>query len=147
MAISSIDEFTSGGFNEVLNDIQAGDSAWAKKVERVVLCSGKVYYDLLNERQNQKRTDTALIRVEQLYPWPAASLEAIKKAYPAAKDWVWCQEEPNNMGAWWYVTQQAFAQTQKLRYAGRPWSCSPAAGSPKTHEAEQKALISEAFKG
>ncbi len=147
MAISSIEEFTSGGFNEVLNDIQSGEAAWAKKVERVVLCSGKVYYDLLAERQAKGLTNTALVRVEQLYPWPAASLEAIKKAYPAAKDWVWCQEEPNNMGAWWYVTQQAFSQSQKLRYAGRPWSCSPAAGSPKTHEAEQKALMSEAFKG
>ena len=146
MAISSIEEFTNGSFNEVINDVQASDAAWAKRVERVVLCSGKVYYDLLAERQNQKRSDTALVRVEQLYPWPAASLEALKKAYPAAKDWVWCQEEPNNMGAWWYVTQQAFSQSQKLRYAGRPWSCSPAAGSPKTHEAEQKALIAEALK-
>ncbi|MFN7684375.1 MAG: 2-oxoglutarate dehydrogenase E1 component [Oligoflexia bacterium] len=142
MAISSLEEFTTGGFNEVLADPTINP----RDVEQVILCSGKIYYDLAVERQNLGRSSTtALIRVEQLYPWPASAIEALRKTFPAARDWVWCQEEPQNMGAWWYVTQQEFAASAKLRYAGRPWSCSPAVGSPKVHEKEQKALVAQAL--
>ncbi|MBU6374963.1 MAG: 2-oxoglutarate dehydrogenase E1 component [Bdellovibrionales bacterium] len=145
MAISSLEEFTQGGFQEVMNDPSAASSA--AQVERVVLCSGKVYYDLLAEKQAKKHETTALVRVEQLYPWPEKQLESILKKYPNAKDFVWTQEEPKNMGAYWYVCQQEMKlwNGKPLRYAGRAWAASPAVGSPKVHEAEQKALIEETF--
>jgi 2-oxoglutarate dehydrogenase E1 component len=146
-AISSLEEFTTGGFNEVLDDSTA--SANPAAIERVVLCSGKVYYDLLAEKQAKALNQVALVRVEQLYPWPAEQIDALAKKYSNAREWVWTQEEPKNMGAYWYVCQQDPRHWGgKLpRYAGRPWAASPAVGSPKVHEAEQKAVIEDTFSG
>jgi 2-oxoglutarate dehydrogenase E1 component len=143
MAISTLDDFTKGAFHEVLDDALA--AANPKAIERVVLCSGKVFYDLLAEKQNRKLENVALLRVEQLYPWPEARLAEILKQYPNAREFVWTQEEPKNMGAFWYVCQQdtKLWGGKPLRYAGRAWAASPAVGSPKVHEAEQKALIEE----
>ena len=145
MAVSTLDELTQGSFQEAIDDAAA--RANATKIERVVFCSGKVYYDLLAEKQAKKHDTTALVRVEQLFPWPETALSAITRQYPNARDFVWTQEEPRNMGSFWYVCQQDTKPWggSPLRYAGRAWAASPAVGSAKVHEAEQRALIEETF--
>jgi 2-oxoglutarate dehydrogenase E1 component len=150
MAVSTLDEFTKQSFQEVIGDASIPEGP---QVKRVVLCSGKVYYDLLAERAARKRTDVALVRVEQLYPWPGPMLAKILSKYPNA-DMVWAQEEPRNMGSWGYVfnlwmggtgdfSKEAGGRT--IRYAGRAIAASPAVGYPKVHEHEQKTLIAEAL--
>ena len=120
----------------------------------MLLCTGKVYYDLSTEREARKRDDVALVRVEQLYPWPAKQLTDVLARYASAKDLAWVQEEPRNMGAWSYVFNtwmggydlfQNLVQGRAIRYVGREICSSPAAGSIKLHQVEQKALIDKAF--
>jgi 2-oxoglutarate dehydrogenase E1 component len=148
-AISELKDFTDLGFEEVLvdNEIKAADA------KRVLLCTGKVYYDLLAERTNSKRKDVAIVRVEQLYPFPAEKIAGILKSYKNASDIVWVQEEPRNMGAWSYIFNQwmggyeNFGETvgRAIRYVGRDIGAAPAVGSAKIHEKEQKALVEAAF--
>lgn len=152
MAVSELKDFSAAGFKEVIED-----NVKPTDVKRVLLCSGKVYYELLTERNNLKRTDVAIIRVEQLYPWPADQLAAAISQYKNAKDVVWVQEEPRNMGSWNYVFStwaggrgEPFAikvAERGIRYVGRGLGAAPAVGSHKLHEKEQKALIDEAFGG
>ncbi len=152
--ISEMKDFTEGRFEEVLIDPLFSDSVSQSKVKKVILCSGKIYYDLLNYREEQKINDVALLRIEQLYPWPADRLKQILADHKNAKTLVWCQEEPRNMGAWshvfgfWAGTYDDFG-TQIgrpiLAYAGRDAAASPAVGSSKVHEKQQKALIEKAF--
>ncbi len=151
-AISNLDELTRAGFQEVIDCPEATTAP--EKVRRVILCSGKVYYDLVAERTARKLGDVAIVRVEQLYPWPAARLEALLKRYSKASEFVWAQEEPRNMGAWTYVfsvwsggLDDFGTRTvgKPLRYAGRAVAASPAVGSPKVHEAELKAFLEQAF--
>lgn len=145
LAKSSLNDLAQGQFQLVIPEI---DDIATDKVRRVVLCSGKVYYDLLQQRRAKKQQDIALIRVEQLYPFPEAELTAELQRYKKAQDIVWCQEEPQNQGAW-YATQHHFmlclAKGQTLRYVGRKASASPAAGSKALHSAQQKALVDEAL--
>src|SRR3546814_463164 len=122
-----------------------------KKVKRVVVCSGKVYYDLWQERAQRKIDDVALIRLEQFYPFPQKTLGAELAKYPDA-DVVWCQEEPYNMGGWFFVDRRIEAVLATLGrkgarpvYVGRPESASPATGSLKRHNAEQARLVDEAL--
>jgi 2-oxoglutarate dehydrogenase E1 component len=147
MAVSVIDDFTKSGFQEVLDDPEA--KASAGKIKRVLICSGKVYYDLLAARTEKKRDDVAIVRLEQIYPWPAARLAEILGQYKGA-ELVWVQEEPRNMGAWSFVfgtwmggldqfTEQVGARA--IRYVGRDTSSSPAVGSEKIHHKQQEALI------
>ncbi len=145
MAISDLDEFTKRGFQEVIDDPSTASNP--DRVRRVVLCSGKIYYDLLAEKLSSEREDIALIRIEQLYPWPQARLTEALSRYKNATEFVWTQEEPKNMGAFWYVCQQdtEIFGGRLPRYAGRAWAASPAAGSSKVHEAEQKALVAATF--
>jgi 2-oxoglutarate dehydrogenase E1 component len=154
MAVSNLVEFTSGGFQEVLDDPESITEKGRDGVKRVLLCSGKVYYDLLNEKTARKATDTAILRVEQLYPWPAAKIVQILKSYKNAKDVVWVQEEPRNMGAWTHVFNNwmgGYGDLAKdvggrgIRYVGRDIGAAPAVGSAKLHEKEQKALVEQAF--
>ena len=115
---------------------------------RVALSAGKVFYDLDAHRREAGDHDTALVRIEQLYPFPAAQVKAALARYPAATDVVWVQEEPRNMGAWEFLDgrlAECLADRQALRYAGRPRSGSPATGSFKRHLAEQRALVLDAF--
>jgi 2-oxoglutarate dehydrogenase E1 component len=119
--------------------------------KRVVLCSGKVYYHLLEEREARGITDVALVRLEQLYPFPDDELEEILKAYSNIKDIVWCQEEPMNQGAWYssqhnmrHVIQRTHPQLH-LSYVGRESSAAPAAGYMSVHLEEQKKFIDEAL--
>jgi len=142
-ASSRVEEFTSGGFEEILGSPKVGP---AEKMERVILCSGKVYYDLLNYREAQKIGDAAIIRIEQLYPLAEKKLRANIKPYPKTAKLVWCQEESQNMGAWSFIEprlRQLFGRD--VAYAGRNASASPAVGALATHKREQACLIAEAF--
>ncbi|MBV8208637.1 MAG: 2-oxoglutarate dehydrogenase E1 component [Burkholderiaceae bacterium] len=144
-AASELVELARGEFRTVLSDPSAPD---AQKVRRVVLCSGKVYYDLKGEREERKADDVALIRVEQLYPFPHKVLAAEFKRLPNVTEVVWCQDEPQNMGAWSYVQHhllEEMTEAHKLGYAGRPASASPAVGYYVKHMEQQKALIEAAF--
>jgi 2-oxoglutarate dehydrogenase E1 component len=154
MAISELGEFTDRPFQEVLDDSSFTDNAKASNAQRVLLCSGQVYYDLVKERDASKRSDVAIIRVEQLYPWPSGMLAKILGRYGKAEV-VWVQEEPRNMGAWthvfnlWMGGTGNFSQAvgnRAIRYIGRGIAASPATGYPQIHDIEQKALLQEAFK-
>jgi 2-oxoglutarate dehydrogenase E1 component len=114
----------------------------------VVLCSGKVYYDLLVARRERELEDVALLRVEQLYPFPHKVLEAELRKYPNATQVVWCQDEPQNQGYWFYIQHhisEALKDGQKLSYAGRAASASPAVGYYDKHYAQQKELLAAAL--
>ena len=140
-AASSIDEFTKGGFSPVIPDILTNGT----DIERIVVCSGKVYYDLLEGRGENK--SIALIRLEQLYPFPAAALKQLVSSYSNAKELVWCQEEPENMGAWTFLRPrlESLGVQLPLQYIGRRASASPATGFFAVHELEQKKLVTEAL--
>lgn len=143
-ATSTMEELANGTFQEVIADSFLKDP---KKVETVVLCSGKVYYDLLEEREKQKNERSALVRVEQIYPNPMNQIASILKTYPNLKNLVWCQEEPKNMGSWGHIyfrLQEMIEKENfkfKLQYAGRPNKASPATGSIYRHKAEQTELV------
>lgn len=153
MAISDLKDFTSGTFQEVLDDPSVQSDQDTKSIKKVILCSGKIYYELIAERAARKLEDVAVVRVEQLYPWPAEKLSAILKRYSGAS-LVWVQEEPRNMGAWSFVFNmwsggldsfQDQVNGRPIRYVGREIGASPAVGSHKVHEVEQKAIIQKAF--
>jgi len=144
LAVSSLDELANGEFQQLIPDT----NATAKQARRVVLCSGKVYYDLMEQAQKQKVADVALVRVEQLYPFPRQQLVAELKRFAAAAEVVWCQEEPQNQGAWYQIQHHLRAclqPRQSLNYAGRARSPSPAAGHLAEHVAEQTSLIADAL--
>ena len=145
-ATSPLTEFTKGEFRTVIGELN-GDID-ASKVKRVIACSGKVYYDLVKKRDEKKSTDTVILRVEQLYPFPHKAFAAELKKYPNATDIVWCQDEPQNQGAWFFVQHnihENMLEGQKLGYAGRPASASPAVGYAHLHQEQQKALLDQAF--
>jgi 2-oxoglutarate dehydrogenase E1 component len=144
-AVSTEADFLEGScFQEVLPDSLHFEDAM--QVDRVVFCTGKVYYDLAAHRQEQGITNTAILRVEQLYPFHKELVEALVSQYPAASKFVWCQEEPLNMGAWSYIAPRLEkVLDRRVRYAGRGRASSPAAGSKAMHYREQKALIDAAF--
>jgi 2-oxoglutarate dehydrogenase E1 component len=157
LATSDAEDFVTGSsFHRVLwDDAQKGHSqtklAEDKKIRRVVLCSGKVYYDLLEERDARGLTDVYLLRVEQFYPFPALALVKELERFKGAEV-VWCQEEPRNQGGWtfmepnleWVLTRIG-AKHPRPRYAGRAASASPATGLASRHKSEQSALINEAL--
>jgi 2-oxoglutarate dehydrogenase E1 component len=144
-AASPLKDLTKGGFQTVIGEV---DALSADGVTRIVACSGKVYYDLLAARRERRLDTVAIIRVEQLYPFPHKQFAAEMKRYPNAKEVVWCQEEPQNQGAW-YQTQHYFLENmrpeQKLFYAGRASSSSPAVGYAAKHAEQQKKLVDQAF--
>jgi 2-oxoglutarate dehydrogenase E1 component len=143
LAVSSLDELANGEFQKLIPDAVAN----AKKVKRVVLCGGKVYYDLLEDLQKRGADDVALVRIEQLYPFPRTELKAELAKY-GVKDVVWCQEEPQNQGAWYQIRHHLVAclgAKQSLHYAGRARSPSPAAGHFADHVREQQQLIADAL--
>lgn len=145
-AVSSLEDLADGTFQEVIPDTILKD---ATKVETVALCSGKVYYDLLEEREKTKNERTALVRVEQIYPNPMKQIAAIVKTYPNVKNIVWCQEEPRNMGSWGHIAfrLQEMIDAEKfkvkLSYVGRPDRASPATGSVYRHKVEQAQLVQD----
>jgi multifunctional 2-oxoglutarate metabolism enzyme len=144
-ATSAPEDFTTGKWQPVIRDVTSPDPA---NVTRVLLCAGKVYYDLAKAREKRELTDTAIVRVEQLYPLPGEEIAAAVAAYPSVEDIVWVQEEPANQGAWPFVAMnlpQHLGAGPRLRPASRPASASPAAGSHNQHEIEQAQLVDAAF--
>jgi 2-oxoglutarate dehydrogenase E1 component len=145
-AASPLAEFTKGEFRTVI--AETGADINADKVKRVIACSGKVYFDLVKARAEQKNGDVAILRVEQLYPFPHRAFAAEMKKYPAATEVVWCQDEPQNQGAWFFVQHyihENMLDGQKLGYAGRPASASPAVGYAHLHQEQLRALLDQAF--
>lgn len=143
---SNLNELADGEFQLVIPEI---DKIEAKKVDKVILCAGKVYYALLEQRREDTLNNIAIIRIEQLYPFPKAACQEVLKPYRHVKEIIWCQEEPQNQGAW--PTMQMYladvlGKGQSLHYIGRSASASPAVGYHAVHEKEQKELIAEALK-
>ncbi|MGE5143810.1 MAG: 2-oxoglutarate dehydrogenase E1 component [Acidobacteriota bacterium] len=142
-AVSTLEDLAAGRFHTVI-----GDSEKLGDVRRVIVCSGKVYYDLVEYRHEHKIGDMALVRLEQQYPFPHADFRAEIARYPAAKEVVWCQEEPQNQGAWYRLRAYLrgdIDERQMLAYAGRPISASPAVGYAAKHLAQQQQLVADAF--
>jgi 2-oxoglutarate dehydrogenase E1 component len=138
--VSPLAEFTSGRFREVLADTTVD----AKKVDRVVLCSGKIYYDLEEAREREKVQNVAIVRLEQLHPLPKNQLLDVLKSYPKAEV-VWVQEEPENRGYWNYLLRLLYKEIP-MDLIARKSSASPATGYNKVHVEEQKAIVSRALK-
>ena len=147
-AASPLSEFTKGSFQTVIPENKEDIIKKADKVKRIVACSGKVYFDLVRKREEKGIDDVALLRVEQLYPFPHKAFAAELKKYPNATDIVWCQDEPQNQGAWFFVQHyihENMNDGQKLGYSGRAASASPAVGYSHLHQEQQKALVDGAF--
>ena len=147
-ATSDLDDLTSGTFKTVLPEKEPSDP---KKVTRLILCSGKVYFDLLEKKKSDERDDVAIVRIEQLYPFPGDDLDELLSEYSKLKHVVWCQEEPMNQGAW-YCSQHHMRNALHrlnpklyLQYAGRDASAAPACGHMSVHIEEQKKLVNDAF--
>jgi 2-oxoglutarate dehydrogenase E1 component len=144
-ATSPLAEFTRGGFQTLIPENR---DLKADKVKRVIVCSGKVYYDLAKKREEKGADDAAILRVEQLYPFPHKAFAAELRKYPNTTDIVWCQDEPQNQGAWFFVQHyihENMLEGQKLGYSGRAASASPAVGYSHLHQEQQKALVESAF--
>ncbi|MBI1222060.1 MAG: 2-oxoglutarate dehydrogenase E1 component [Bacteroidetes bacterium] len=139
LCVSSKSDFTNGGFQEVIDD----NYVTASGVKRVVFCSGKLYYDLFSKQQEDERKDVAIVRVEQLFPYPEKQLAAIRKKYSKA-ELVWAQEEPKNMGAWTFLLR--WEENFKLKLISRNSAASPATGFAKVHAKEQQEIVDQAFK-
>jgi len=140
--VSKLEDFTTGKFEELIDDTYTTDAA---KVTRVLFCSGKIYYELLEKQQADKRSDVALVRVEQLYPTPVLEMEAVKAKYTNAKEFVWVQEEPENMGAWPYMLRKFRKSELQLDVISRKEGASTATGYAKQHASQQLYIISKAF--
>ncbi len=142
-ASSPAEEFVHGRFNEILGSPEAGP---ADNMKRIIFCSGKVYYDLLNYRSDRKIDDAAIIRIEQFYPLAEKKLREMLKPFPKNAKLVWCQEEPENMGAWTFMEPRLRTLfCTEIAYAGREASASPAVGALARHKREQARLIADAF--
>jgi 2-oxoglutarate dehydrogenase E1 component len=145
LSVSALADLSDGGFQLLIPEV---DDIKAAKVERVVFCSGKVYYDLLEARRAAQLDNVAVVRIEQLYPFPQAEYADVLSTYVNAREIVWCQEEPGNQGAWYQIRhrlQESLKPKHLLSYAGRSPSASTAAGYMQVHMQQQKALIQDAL--
>ena len=145
LAVSPLQSLMEGEFQGVIPEIDELD---AKKVKRVVMCSGKVYYDLLETRREHQLDHVVILRIEQLYPFPQDALSSELARYPHANHVVWCQEEPMNQGAWYstrHRLQTCLKKGQVLNYAGREHFASPAVGSVHVHKVQQTQLVKNAL--
>jgi 2-oxoglutarate dehydrogenase E1 component len=141
--ISTIQDLTEGSFQEMLDDPNPGD-----KVTRVILCSGRIYYDLIERREKDGIHDMAIVRVEQLYPFHLTLMKDILSRYPGMKEIFWVQEEPSNMGAWKFMRpmlEEVLPDGPQIKYIGRRPSASPATGSLSRHQKELSELINAVF--
>jgi 2-oxoglutarate dehydrogenase E1 component len=140
LAVSDLSDMDSGYFQEVLDD-----SDKLKDPSHILLCSGKIYYELLQKRRELKKLNTAIVRLEQLYPFPETQLDNIIKTYRKTRKYFWVQEEPENMGSWFFVRPRLEKIIGKsVHYVGRKASASPATGFPHIYRQEQTAIIEEA---
>ncbi len=145
LSVSTPADLSEGGFQPVIGEI---DEINDSDVKRVILCCGKVYYDLLEERRNRQQVDVAIIRVEQLHPFPKKYLDIQFQRYAHVDDIVWCQEESKNQGAWYQIDHHLRAllyENQQLRYVGREATASPAVGYYKLHVEQQTRLVNQAL--
>jgi len=143
LSVSALADLTRGAFARVIGEI---DDLPAAEVRRAVFCSGKVYFDLLKARRKEELHDVALVRIEQLYPFPTEEYQAILNRYPNLREVVWCQEEPQNQGAWYQIRHRLQELVRRpVLYAGRAPAAAPATGIPRLHELEQQALVSAAL--
>ena len=145
LSVSSLEDLSGGGFARVIGEV---DDVPAQQVQRIVFCSGKVYFDLLKARRKEALRDVALVRLEQLYPFPSEEYQAMLNRYPNAREVVWCQEEPQNQGAWYQIRhrlQELVMGRRPVLYAGRGPSAAPATGIAKIHEIEQQTLVAAAL--
>jgi len=145
LAVSSLEDLSGGEFQPVIDEVDALDSSG---VTRVVLCSGKVYYDLLEKRREEERNQVAIVRLERLYPFPKVQLRKVLARYSNAREFIWCQEEPQNQGAWFssqHHLRAALSQPDLLQYAGRAFSAAPAPGYAGVHARQQRALVAQAL--
>ncbi len=148
LAVSSLDELADGRFESVIEDI---DNLDKNAVKRLVLCGGKVFYDLLEKRREDDITDVAIVRIEQLYPYPQQRVRDVMMQYPNLEEVVWTQEEPKNQGAWLFIAHQIykdvtnFDKSITVSFAGREASAAPASGSPYLHAKQQAALVNDAL--
>jgi 2-oxoglutarate dehydrogenase E1 component len=141
LAVSDLKEMTSGTFKEVLEDPDP-----VKSLRRILFCSGKIYYELLQKRREMKKTDTAIIRLEQFYPFPETQLKTVIRKYKQVRQFIWVQEEPENMGAWFFVRPRLEKLIGKpMEYIGRNAAASPATGFPSIYRKEQTAVIDTAL--
>jgi 2-oxoglutarate dehydrogenase E1 component len=138
LAVSEMSDFTEGEFQEVIDDTVAPD-----QVKRLVFCTGKFYYDLLEERNKNERNDVALVRIEQLFPLHEEKIEKIIGRYTNAEDYIWAQEEPRNMGAWGYMLQRFELKDLKVR--SRKYYAVPAAGSSTRFKLRHRRVIESVF--
>ena len=146
-ASSELSEFTSGEFNNVIDEV---DDLKTAEIKKIILCAGKLYYELVRARREHKITNSAIVRIEQLYPFPMEEIKQIINKYRGAREIVWTQEEPRNQGAWFYMQSRrhlkaCIGDDHLLRYAGRTYAASPAAGSLHIHREQQKILIEDAL--
>ena len=144
-AVSKINEFTTGSFQPVLDDPRTPDRS---QVKQLVFCTGKIYYELEDERANRGRDDMAIVRLEQLHPFPTKAVQNMLNHYRSAQDILWVQEEPQNMGSWAFVAprlRSMLSKGMKLKYRGREDAASPANGSHHIHVIEQKELLRKTF--
>jgi 2-oxoglutarate dehydrogenase E1 component len=147
LSVSPLETLSSGRFLRIIPEVDAIDPA---KVTRLVLCSGKVYFDLLEARREHELDDVAIVRIEQLYPFPIRRYAALIEEFPALREVVWCQEEPQNQGAWYQVRhrlQEPLFDRHQLFYAGRKGAAAPAAGYYQLHNQQQQALVTAALTG
>lgn len=142
-AVSPLSEMTGGGFREVLDEVKT-----LERPARILLCSGKIYYDLMGRREKTQRADTAILRIEQLYPFPNAVIKELTSRYADVANWFWVQEEPENMGAWRFVRPHLEEVLgRRLQYIGRQAAASPATGYHSVHQEQQQQILEEAIEG
>ena len=146
LSVSSLDDLTQGGFKNVIDEI---DDVQPARVTRIVFCSGKVYFDLLDSRRSDGVHNVAIVRIEQLYPFPTEEYAAVIRRYPKAREIVWCQEEPQNQGSWYQIRhrlQEPLTKEQQLLYAGRAPAAAPATGIYQMHVEQQLGLVDAALR-
>jgi 2-oxoglutarate dehydrogenase E1 component len=147
LSVSALRDLTDGGFAPLIDEL---DELPKAGVRRVVLCSGKVYFDLLQARRAEHLEHVAIVRIEQLYPFPAQEYSAVLARYPNAVEVVWCQEEPQNQGAWFQIRhrlEELASEARPVYYAGRAPAAAPATGLARIHQAEQRQLVQAALSG
>jgi 2-oxoglutarate dehydrogenase E1 component len=147
LSVSRLEELSGSGFQNVIDEI---DDIKPSAVTRVVLCSGKVYFDLLKARREAKTETVAIVRIEQLYPFPSDEYEAVLRKYSNAREIIWCQEEPQNQGSWYQIRhrlQSKLGAQHELLYAGRAGAAAPATGIAALHEQQQRNLVTAALQG
>jgi len=147
LSVSRLEELATGMFRNVIDEI---DDIKPSGVSRIVLCSGKVYFDLLKSRRESKAENVVIVRLEQLYPFPSEEYEAVIRKYANAREIVWCQEEPQNQGSWYQIRhrlQLPLGQKHELLYAGRAGAAAPATGIAALHDQQQKNLVTAALQG